>query len=215
MIKCRFWHLLKKGKCLKFKIMVFCIRTEKNPSITRFQNLFFIFPFLLPITLSNILENAYILSIFGVGNSRWSEKCSEKQRHLYGTVFWQKDRTLPRQTRHTLMRASVTFSLQLSSLSSFCLRVSCICSMLFLWAASINSLKTTNPTDESGRSPRDPPELQFLSHRLFFANIMSSLPLSTGHCCGSNPGSPLTAFLLLQHTHSRVAGQKASLHNFF
>lgn len=97
MIKCRFWHLLKKGKCLKFKIMVFCIRTEKNPSITRFQNLFFIFPFLLPITLSNILENAYILSIFGVGNSRWNEKCSEKWRHLYGTVFWQKDRMFPRE----------------------------------------------------------------------------------------------------------------------
>lgn len=76
------------------------------------------------------------------------------------------------QTRFTLMGARVTFSLQLSSLSSFCLRVSCICSMLFWWATSINSLKATKPTDERGLPPCDPPKLQCLSRRLFSHNII-------------------------------------------
>lgn len=87
------------------------------------------------------------------------------------TSFWQKDRVFLKQTRHALMRARVTFSLQLSSLSSFCLRVSCICSMLFWWAASINSLKATKLTDKTGLPPRDPPQLQCLSQRLFSHNI--------------------------------------------
>lgn len=34
---------MEKSKYLKIKIMVFCIRTEKYPNITKFQFLFFIF----------------------------------------------------------------------------------------------------------------------------------------------------------------------------
>lgn len=36
---------MEKSKYLKIKIMVFCIRTEKYPNITKFQLLSFIFPF--------------------------------------------------------------------------------------------------------------------------------------------------------------------------